>query len=109
MWVDLSISLVRKTTGEPDFFVCVAEDITERKIAELVPEPLTDRELEVLHHLAVGKTNPQIAEDLCYSLGTVKLHVRRLIAKLGACDRREVATGQSRSDLSLLHRITRTK
>ena len=91
VWVDLSVSLARKTTGEPDFLICVAEDITERKIVELVPEPLTDRELEVLHHLAEGKTNPQIAADLCYSLGTVKLHVRRLIAKLGACDRRKAA------------------
>lgn len=91
VWVDLSVSLVRKTAGEPDFFICVAEDITERKIAELVPEPLTDGELEVLHHIAVGKTNPQIAENLCHSLGTVKLYVRRLIAKLGASDRKSAA------------------
>ena len=91
VWVDLTVSLVRNTTGEPDFFVCVAEDITHRKIAELVPEPLTDRELEVLHHLAAGKTNPQIVEDLCYSLGTVKLYVRRLVTKLGTCDRRKAA------------------
>ena len=83
VWVELSVSLARNTTGGPDFFICVAEDITERKIAELVPEPLTDRELEVLlRDLAVGKTNPQIAEDLCYSLGTVKLCVQRIISKL---------------------------
>ena len=91
VWVELSVSLARNTTGGPDFFICVAEDITERKIAELVPEPLTDRELEVLHHLAVGKTNPQIAEDLCYSLGTVKLCVQRIISKLAVADRKGAA------------------
>ncbi len=89
VWVDLSVSLTRTTTGEPDFFICVAEEITERKIAELVPEPLTDREMEVLRHIAAGRTNPQMVEDLCLSLGSVKLCVRRLIAKLGTCDRKE--------------------
>ena len=33
IWVDLSVSLLRKPSGEPDFFVCVAEDITEKKSA----------------------------------------------------------------------------
>jgi len=92
VWVNLSVSLVRKTSGEPDFFVCVAEDITARKLGELVPNPLTERELEVLRRIAAGYKNKQIAEDLCHSLGTIKQDVRKVLAKLGAGDRRRAAT-----------------
>ena len=48
---------------------------------------LTLRELEVLGFLAQGKTNPQIAETLVISRGTVKIHVERIIRKLGVSDR----------------------
>lgn len=50
-------------------------------------QPLTPRELEVLEALAEGKTNREIAEDFVISVGTVKNHVERLIAKLGVSDR----------------------
>lgn len=91
VWVNLSISLVRKPSGEPDFFICVAENITGRKIAELVPEPLTGREMKVLCQIVAGKTNPQISENLCHSLSTVKLCVQLILTKLGATCRREAA------------------
>lgn len=87
IWINLSISLLRKTTGEPKFFICVVEGITERKIAELVPESLTDREMEVLQQITKGRTNSQIAEDLCHSLGTVKLAVQKILCKLSVTDR----------------------
>lgn len=73
VWIDLTISLVRAPLSERDCFISVAEDITERKVAELVSEPLTPREMEILHQIAAGRTNPQIAQNLAYSLGTVKL------------------------------------
>ncbi len=91
IWVNLSVSLMRKASGEPDFLICVAEDITERKIAELVPEPLTDRELEVLRLIASGYTNMQLAEQLCYSLGGVKHQVQSVIIKLGVEGRTQAA------------------
>jgi PAS domain S-box-containing protein len=92
IWVNLSVSLARKPSGEPDFLICVAEDITDRKIAEFIPERLTEREMEVLCHIAAGKTNPQIARQLSHSLGTVKSDVRRIIAKLEARDRKQAAS-----------------
>jgi DNA-binding NarL/FixJ family response regulator len=55
------------------------------------PEPLTTRELEVLRLLAQGQTNPRIAARLGVSRGTVKVHVERIIAKLGASDRTQAA------------------
>ncbi|MGI9050562.1 MAG: helix-turn-helix transcriptional regulator [Rubrobacteraceae bacterium] len=92
VWVNLSVSLVRKSSGEPDFLICVAEDITERKIAELVTDPVSEQELKVLHLIASGHTNAQIAEELCYSLGGVKHQIQSIIAKLGVKKRAQAAT-----------------
>jgi DNA-binding NarL/FixJ family response regulator len=52
---------------------------------------LTERELEVLRLLALGRTNPQIAETLVVSTLTVKTHVQRIIGKLGVSDRTQAA------------------
>jgi LuxR family maltose regulon positive regulatory protein len=63
--------------------------------AQLLPEPLTDRELEVLHLLAERLTNPEIAERLFISLPTVKSHTRSIYGKLGVHSRRQ-AVAQAR-------------
>jgi LuxR family maltose regulon positive regulatory protein len=52
-------------------------------------DPLTDRELEVLRLLAVGKSNQRIAHDLVVALDTVKKHVSHVLGKLGAANRTE--------------------
>ena len=54
-------------------------------------EPLTPRELEVLERMTLGHTNTGIAQDLTISVGTVKAHVQRVIAKLGVSDRTQAA------------------
>jgi DNA-binding NarL/FixJ family response regulator len=46
-------------------------------------ESLTPREVEVLRLLSQGQTNPQIAQNLLVSRGTVKIHVQHIISKLG--------------------------
>jgi DNA-binding CsgD family transcriptional regulator len=56
------------------------------------PFDLTARELTVLEHLAAGHTNRHIAEDLYLSTRTVDVHVRHILAKLGASNRVEAAT-----------------
>lgn len=91
VWVNLSVSLVREPSGEPDYLVCVAEDITGRKISELVPDPLTPREIEVLRRVAAGRTNQQIARSLAYSMGTIKHCIQCVIAKLGVESRKQAA------------------
>jgi DNA-binding NarL/FixJ family response regulator len=58
---------------------------------ESISEPLTARETEILRLLAQGQTNPQIARELVVSPGTVKNHVRHIIAKLGVSDRTQAA------------------
>jgi len=54
-------------------------------------EPLTDREEEVLATVARGRTNAEIAHELHISLSTVKAHLARLMTKLGARNRVEIA------------------
>jgi ATP/maltotriose-dependent transcriptional regulator MalT len=50
-------------------------------------EPLTARELEVLHLLARGRSNKEIAKELVISLGTVKWHNNRIYGKLNVSSR----------------------
>lgn len=50
-------------------------------------EGLTEREVEVLHGMAAGKTNGDIGNELFLSEDTVKTHARRLFKKLGVPDR----------------------
>jgi len=54
-------------------------------------EPITERELDVVRLAARGRTNAEIAEDLFVSLSTVKTHLARVQAKLGARNRVEIA------------------
>jgi len=52
---------------------------------------LTDREREILGHIAAGLSNKQIARVLGISDGTVKVHIKNLLRKLGAHSRLEAA------------------
>ena len=52
---------------------------------------LTEREREILEHLARGESNKTIARALDISHDTVKLHVRHILAKLGLSSRVEAA------------------
>jgi LuxR family maltose regulon positive regulatory protein len=54
--------------------------------AELV-EPLTERELEVLRLICLGRSNQEIAGKLVISLNTVKRHNNSLFGKLGVANR----------------------
>lgn len=55
-------------------------------------EHLTEREREVLTHLAQGRPNKEIAALLAISERTVKFHVSAILAKLGAGNRTEAVT-----------------
>lgn len=59
---------------------------TDRMPAEAL-DALTDREREVLLLIARGFTNGEIASELYVAEATVKTHVGRVLAKLGARDR----------------------
>jgi predicted ATPase/DNA-binding CsgD family transcriptional regulator len=63
-------------------------------------EPLTERELEVLHLIATGLTNQQIADRLVVAVGTVKYYTAQIYGKLGVHSRTQ-AVAQAR-ELALL-------
>ena len=52
-----------------------------------LPEPLSERELEVLMLVAAGKTNQEIARELFVALSTVKTHIKNIYGKLDARNR----------------------
>lgn len=58
----------------------------------LSDEALTEREKDVLKHVAGGNRNRDIAERLFISEDTVKVHVKHIMEKLGANDRTEAVT-----------------
>jgi len=52
-------------------------------------EPLSQRELEVLHLIALGRTNQEIAQQLVVARGTVKAHTANIYRKLEVANRTE--------------------
>lgn len=66
-------------------------DAVPRRDRAQPPEALTHREEDVLHAVARGRTNAEIAHELRISLSTVKSHVASLMAKVGARNRVEIA------------------
>jgi len=58
---------------------------------ERLPDPLSEREIEVLNLLASGATNRQIAAQLFLAEGTVKNYVSVILDKLGVDDRTQAA------------------
>jgi len=64
-------------------------------------ESLTPREVEVLKLLSQGQTNPQIAQNLLFSVSTVKAQVRSILTKLGVSDRTQAAVRAIESRLTV--------
>ena len=59
--------------------------------SERLPDPLSERELEVLRLLAQGASNRQIASQLFLAEGTVKNYISSILDKLGVDDRTQAA------------------
>lgn len=63
-------------------------------------EPLSERELEVLHWLAAGVSNREIGRRLYITEGTVKRHVYNIFGKLNVCNRTQAALQARKLGLS---------
>src|SRR5438105_29424 len=59
----------------------------ERSQTQALPEPLSERELQVLQLLAYGASNQEIAQELVIAIDTVKRHVSHIFSKLGVQNR----------------------
>jgi DNA-binding NarL/FixJ family response regulator len=79
-------SVARKVLAE---FARLAEPV--QPPVERLPEPLSERELEILKLLALGANNKQIAAQLYLAEGTVKNYISAILDKLGVEDRTQAA------------------
>jgi LuxR family maltose regulon positive regulatory protein len=78
------------TAAQPT--VAPSGDLVEpelRPTQDVLVEPLSQRELEVLHLIALGRTNREIAQQLVIAPGTVKAHAASIYRKLDVANRTE--------------------
>ena len=105
-WIDPAIASIvlrqmRQSIGKPS---SPKQTIEIRSLEPeyeqvLASDPVTEREREVLELMVAGCTNVAIAERLFITVGTVKTHVRNILAKLCADDRTEAAVRALRSGI----------
>ena len=80
----------------------IPNEIAARLAEHYSDDDLTDREIEVLGQIAGGNRNRDIAAKLFITEETVKVHVHRIMQKLGASDRTQaVAIGVRRGIIHL--------
>lgn len=82
-----------KLALSPELTMVLAEAIRERPktSTQVQASSLTKREKDVLRWIAKGQSNKMIARKLDITEGTVKVHVKRLLNKLGMRSRTEAA------------------
>jgi len=68
-----------------------ANPSSNAKSSEVLTNPLTRREQEILALIAAGKSNQEIAELLYITIGTVRVHVHAILQKLEVRDRTQAA------------------
>jgi DNA-binding NarL/FixJ family response regulator len=71
---------------------CVPATVAAAIAEHAGDEALTNREVEVLRHVAAGNSNKVVAHRLCVSEDTVKAHMRNILFKLCASDRTHAVT-----------------
>jgi DNA-binding NarL/FixJ family response regulator len=77
-------------------------EVAENLAVYMGGDPLTEREVEVLRRIAEGDRNRDIGGRLGIAEDTVKVHVKRIMDKLGAKDRTQaVAIGLRRGVINL--------
>jgi ATP/maltotriose-dependent transcriptional regulator MalT len=99
-WADGQALSLESAIAEAEAVAHAAQLVTD--LQPSIPEPqhpagLTEREVEVLHLVAQGLTNPQIAEQLIISPRTVHAHLRAIYGKL------EVSTRSAATRFAIEH------
>ena len=103
-WYERDARMVHKVLAEADFRVLYDEGrrwTPDEALAQVtaqfaatraaLPFGLTVREQEVLHLVAAGLTDPQIAKELVISVRTAQSHVSAILGKLGVSSRTAAA------------------
>jgi len=77
----------------------VASAMKVRQVADDDDVPLTQRETQVLRHVALGLSNKEIGRSLEISVETVKEHVQNILRKIAVSDRTQAAVWAVRKGL----------
>ena len=67
-------------------------DVANEIAIHAIDEPLSEREINVLKLVSIGKANKQIAWELGLSEDTIKAHLKSIFEKLGVSDRTHAVT-----------------
>jgi DNA-binding NarL/FixJ family response regulator len=70
----------------------IPASIAQRLVGHMHSDAISEREMQVLSLVAIGKRNKEIAADLSIAEDTVKMHVRNIFSKLEVSDRTEAVT-----------------
>jgi DNA-binding NarL/FixJ family response regulator len=101
---ELIVAIERAATGEPLWtrqqLHSLGSALAAPRLSGDIDVTLTEREAEVLRHMANGLTNNQIAEILKISAETIKEHVQNVFRKLGVTDRTQAAVWAVRKGLT---------
>jgi ATP/maltotriose-dependent transcriptional regulator MalT len=63
------------------------DTVRDKSVEQALPDPLSERELEVLQLIAAGLSNDEIAQQLFVGMSTVKTHINHLYSKLSVTSR----------------------
>jgi len=91
-WISLHASATRATGGASGLTVRVLQSARSTQVAPIIAEAytLTPREREVTEAVARGRSNAEIARELCLSAHTVRDHLTSVFAKVGVSSRGEL-------------------
>jgi DNA-binding NarL/FixJ family response regulator len=92
---ELLTAVTRAAAGEPaapeSMLYRTRMSMTRRREGTDQDMPLTNRELQVLRHVALGLSNREIGRSLTISIETVKEHVQNILRKIDVADRTQAA------------------
>jgi len=80
-----------KPVLQPEIARKLMRDIQNPVPQTQIENSLTDREMEILRQVALGKTNQEIADELVVSERTVRTHITNILAKLRLSNRTQLA------------------
>lgn len=103
---DLIRSIRQVHRGEPSLHPSIARKVLQELSQSVpqrpAPEPLTDREVEVLRLLAKGLGNREMAEQLVIAEVTVRTHISNILSKLHLANRVQATLYALREGLASL-------